>query len=39
MENKLIKEELQVALEFPSYREGLYAIRMQDNRPFTGMQV
>ena len=34
VENRLIKEELGVRLKFPSYREGLRAIRSQDTRPF-----
>ncbi len=37
VENRLIKKELGVTLEFPSYREGLYAIRVKDTRPFTGL--
>ncbi|CAL5221740.1 g3990 [Coccomyxa viridis] len=36
VENRLIKEELEVTLEFPTYREGLHAIRIGDTRPFSG---
>ncbi len=34
VENSLIKRELGVTLEFPTYREGLDAIRAGDSRPF-----
>ena len=39
MENSLIKVELGVVLKFPTYREGLHAIKMQDTRPFKNLQV
>jgi hypothetical protein len=34
VKNDLIKKELGVVLEFPSYREGLSAIALGDTRPF-----
>ena len=39
VENRLIKEELGVILQFPTYREGLHAIRIGDKRPFSGQQT
>ena len=37
MENALIKQELGVTLGFPTYREGLHAIRAGDSRPFCAL--